>query len=63
VTAGERVEVALELFDLSVDLMRTRLRREQPGRSAEDIDAEVRSWLRKRPGAESGDSWGRPRRP
>jgi len=63
VTAGERIEAALELFDLSVDLLRTRLRREQPALPDEEIEEAVRSWLHRRPGAPDGDSAGRPRRP
>jgi len=63
VTPGERIEVALELFDLGVDMMRTRLRREQPGLSDEDIERAVRQWLQRRPGAEAGDSDGRRRNP
>jgi len=63
VTAGERIEAALELFDLSVDLLRTRLRREEPALRHEEIEEAVRSWLHRRPGAADGDSAGRPRRP
>jgi hypothetical protein len=63
VTAGQRIEVALELFDLAVDMMRTRLRRERPDVSDEELDRAVRDWLHHRPGAEHGDSAGRLRSP
>jgi hypothetical protein len=60
VTPGERVEAALQLFDLAVEMLRTRLRRERPAASDEEIEAEVRRWVRERPGAEHGDAEGRP---
>jgi hypothetical protein len=63
VTAGERIEVALELFDLAVDMMRTRLRRDRPDVTDAEIEQAVRAWLHHRPGAEHGDSVGRLRRP
>ncbi len=62
-TPGERIETALQLFDLAVDLLRTRLRREQPELGDAEIEEAVRAWLHRRPGAEDGDSAGRPRRP
>ncbi len=62
-TAGERIETALELFDLAVDLLRTRLRREQPELDEAEIEEAVLAWLHQRPGAEHGDSAGRPRQP
>jgi hypothetical protein len=58
-TPGERLEIALQLFDLGIDMLRTRLRREQPGADDEEIERQVRRWLRHRPGAEHGDAEGR----
>jgi hypothetical protein len=63
VTAGERIETALELFDLAIDLLRTRLRREQPDLRDEEIEEALRIWMLRRPGAEHGDSVGRLREP
>jgi hypothetical protein len=40
-------------------MLRTRLRREQPGADDEEIERQVRRWLRHRPGAEHGDAEGR----
>jgi hypothetical protein len=40
--------------------MRENLRREHPTESEGQIEERLRSWLRHRPGAEHGDSAGRP---
>jgi hypothetical protein len=52
--------VAFELFDLGLEMFRTRLRRENPGVSDEQVEAAVCAWLEHRPGAEHGDAEGRP---
>ncbi|MEQ9498701.1 MAG: hypothetical protein RIT81_17620 [Deltaproteobacteria bacterium] len=57
-TPAERLQTALDLFDLSVRMFRQRLARE--GKSAEEIEALVQAWMAKRPGAEHGDAEGRP---
>jgi len=54
--------VAFELLDLGVDMLRARLRRENPAITDEQIDAAVLAWLSHRPGAEHGDAEGRPGR-
>ena len=56
---GERLEIALQLFDLGIEMLRTRLRREQPDAGEDVIEREVQRWLRRRPGAEHGDAEGR----
>lgn len=55
-----RLRTALELHELGVQMYRQRLRRERPELSDSALAAEVRAWLRTRPGAEHGDAVGRP---
>jgi len=55
-----RLRLALDLADAGIEMMRARLRRENPLASPEQVDALLREWLRRRPGAEHGDGWGRP---
>lgn len=57
-TPAEGIETALQLFDLAVDMLRARLRRERPGITEAELDEEVRRWVRTRPGAELGDGVG-----
>lgn len=56
--AAEHLEDALELADLAERMVRTRLRREHPGWSEDELDARVLAWLHERPGAEHGDAEG-----
>jgi len=56
----EAFRATLDLFQTGVDLMRQNLRRRHPEASIEEIERRVAEWLRKRPGAESGDCTGRP---
>ena len=53
--AAARLLQACELHDLGVQLQWTRLRREHPGWSGDQIESAVLTWLRDRPGAEFGD--------
>lgn len=53
--AAQRLRLALDMFDVGEQMQRARLRREHPDASDEEIDAKVRAWLRRRPGAEHGD--------
>lgn len=53
--AGERLGIALELYQVGERMLRQRLRRERPQATSEEIDAEVSRWLQRRPGAEHGD--------
>jgi hypothetical protein len=55
-----RLRIALELHELGVQMQRQRLRRERPQLSDAELDRAVRAWLHERPGAEHGDTWGRP---
>jgi hypothetical protein len=50
--------MALDLFDLSVSIMRQNLRRAHPTESPSQIERRLASWLETRPGAELGDSAG-----
>ncbi len=59
-TPAAALQVAFDLADAGTDMMRMSLRRRHPGASAEEVEAMLRDWLHWRPGAEHGDSWGRP---
>jgi hypothetical protein len=52
--------IAFELFDLAIDMIQARIRRETPEATEEEIDLAIDRWLRTRPGAEHGDGEGRP---
>jgi hypothetical protein len=56
----ERLRRAFDLFEAGVELYRTRLRRVHPEWPDAQIEQAVGAWLRERPGAEHGDSAGRP---
>lgn len=58
---GERLRIALDLFEVGEDVMRQNLRRAHPGESAEQIEERLSQWLLTRPGAEDGDGVGKPR--
>ncbi len=58
--AAARLRTALDMFEVGVELMRQKLRREHPGLAEVEIEARIRAWLSERPGAEFGDSVGRP---
>jgi hypothetical protein len=58
---GERLRIALDLFELGEDVMRQNLRRAHPGETAEQIEERLSQWLLTRPGAEHGDGVGRAR--
>ncbi len=57
-TAAERLRAAPDLYEVGERMMLQRLRR-RPGTDAAALDA-LREWRRRRPGAEQGDSPGRP---
>jgi len=57
---AERFRTALELFELGEAMLRQKLRRKYPLASETEIEAQVRQWLERRPGAEHGDGVGRP---
>jgi hypothetical protein len=52
--------IALELFEVAEQMLRQRLRRENPSGSDEELETQVQAWRTARPGAEDGDSPGRP---
>ena len=52
--------LTLDLFDSGVQLMRQNLRRRNPQADRQEIERQLRAWLRERPGAEHGDCPGRP---
>lgn len=58
-TSAERLRIALDLFDLGVEMTRARLMREHPDWTPEQVQEGVTAWLRDRPGAELGDCVGR----
>lgn len=58
-TPAERLRIALDLFDLGVEMTRARLMREHPDWAPEQVQEGVAAWLRDRPGAELGDCVGR----
>lgn len=59
-TPAARLRIAIDLFGVGEQMIRTRLRREHPQWSEEQVQAAVEQWLRERPGAEFGDCPGRP---
>jgi hypothetical protein len=56
----EAFRTTLDLFQTGVDLMRQNLRRRHPEASDREIERLLGQWLKERPGAEFGDSAGRP---
>ena len=61
-TSAQKLRLALEMYEVGEQMQRARLRRQDPDASDEEIEALVEVWLRHRPGAEFGDSVGRPSR-
>ncbi len=62
-TPAEKLETVFRLFDLAREMMREQLRRRFPQDPEERIEQKLRDWVMTRPGAEHGDSWGRPMPP
>jgi hypothetical protein len=64
---AERFRTTLALFELGETMLRQKLRRKHPQAADAEIEAHVREWLERRPGAEQGDGVGRnvswPRQP
>ena len=54
-TPQERLRIALDMADTGIELMRSRLRREHPEWSDDDVEAELHRWLHHRPHAPYGD--------
>ena len=55
-----RLRTALDLYSLGESIRRAQLRREHPDATDAEIETLLVAWLEERPGAEHGDSWGRP---
>ncbi|HEX4959247.1 MAG TPA: hypothetical protein VF173_00315 [Thermoanaerobaculia bacterium] len=55
-----RFKATLALFEMGEAMLRQKLRRKQPEANEAEIEARVREWLARRPGAEHGDGVGRP---
>jgi hypothetical protein len=57
---SRNLRLAFKLHEEGVSLMRQNLRRRHPDESETEIDRRLQAWLHRRPGAEHGDSEGRP---
>ena len=57
--AAERLRLAFDLFAAGEEMMRQKLRREDPCAPDEAIEERLVKWLQERPGAEHGDAIGR----
>lgn len=54
-----RFRHAMDLYELAEAMVRQRLRRQEPDADEAQVEAGVRAWRLRRPGAEDGDSPGR----
>lgn len=52
---ARHLRIALEMYEVGEQMQRARLRRTNPTASPAEIEDELRTWLRTRPGAEHGD--------
>ncbi len=59
-SAAANLEDAFELADLAERMVRSRLRREHPEWTEDQLEERVLAWLHERPGAEHGDAEGTP---
>ena len=57
--AATRLRLTLDLFETGVEMMRQKLRRDNPDLADHEVEARLGAWLRERPGAEFGDAVGR----
>jgi hypothetical protein len=57
---AERMRLAFELAEFGEAMFRHRLRRDRPQLTPTEIDELVDAWRQRRPGADYGDSQGRP---
>ncbi len=57
---GRRLELAFDLFEAGEQIMRQNLKRRYPDAGREEIERHLGEWLSRRPGAELGDSVGKP---
>jgi hypothetical protein len=56
----ERFRVALDLYETGEAMMRHRIRRQNPDLDEVAVEERLQAWLQARPGAEYGDTVGRP---
>jgi hypothetical protein len=54
-----RFKTTLALFEMGEAMLRQKLKRKHPGANEAEIEARIREWLERRPGAEHGDGVGR----
>lgn len=57
-SAADRLELTLDLFEFGVEVMRSNLRRRHADAGEREIERRLAEWLRHRPGAEHGDAPG-----
>lgn len=57
-----RMKMAFDLYETAEAIMRQNLRRRFPDAPESEIERQLVSWLRRRPGAEHGDGIGQPSR-
>lgn len=55
---GQRLRLALEMFDFGVRMQRLRLQRQHPDVDETGIDELMNAWMLDRPGATNGDCAG-----
>jgi len=58
-TPAKRLRIALDMYEFGEQLQRQRLRRNNPNATEAEVEAEVRAWRLRRPGAPDGDCSGR----
>ena len=59
-TAARRLNLCFDMFEFGAEMMRQKLRRDDPKATEDEIHARFTAWLHNRPGAEHGDGWGHP---
>lgn len=57
---AERLRLALDLYEAGERMMQQKLRRLHPDADDAEIERLLRAWLLQRPGAEHGDTAGKP---
>ncbi|WP_433729625.1 hypothetical protein ACQP0C_00870 [Nocardia sp. CA-129566] len=55
---GQRLRLALEMYEFGVRMQRARIRRMRPEATEVEVDEVVQDWLLSRPGAPLGDAAG-----
>jgi hypothetical protein len=58
-SAAERLRIALDMYEFGEQMLRARLRREQPWAIDDEIESGIQRWLLTRPDAPIGDAVGR----